>query len=659
MDLLNELPFNLRWYLLTTKDNKIIILYYKSPSDLFTEDDDTILETTYFQTVLSRYEFDDSQTIKKTRNENEMTINEFNNDIVEYCMKRNKVKEIRLINTQYTHKLIFEEKVYEALNHCGESLYFELGYSAIRIGSAQFKPLRKFEFVSGYIFPILNATITSDEFVFINVNINDYNGSPSDTNVINFAVKEVFRANSIQIYSTIQTGFVSSATDSESFDNSKISITYLKIYGQEILDDKVSERIRIFGPKTVNIGEIEVEDTVQYGNILKLNNITSFTLSKITRNVKKIEQGSFMVVGNVASVNVHDINYNLTPESYLQNDSSIIFFLNDEKKLTRKLNIYNTKIQNNSDVKINIVKLSNDEIEKICISTCDFGTNVNLMKIDESAKIKKLNITDSSFVSEEDIIFKRCNKISLTNCNFDTLKSINIKGSLVFLSNGIWNFEKLNIDSDDQGFIKLNTENVEFIGAEINLKGNSDIDAPYFDTESAFKVEHIKSNGFSFSSNKTKFHSQDITFNTSQSINLIQTFFFMNNEDIVFNSNGSICGNCVIGKSDKSNTFTLNIQDTEKKLNINSLDFIFDKNSPIVKCTTNVPVSFNMYQNDNEYSYISYTDNYDSKQHSKINFSDNIEKIIDHKLLTDSEKLCKIELDPEVTTSKQYLISKK
>ena len=643
MNLLKELPLNLRWYLLHTTTNEIIIVYYKSASEIPNEDSDTILESSYFQTVLSKYMFIDSDTIKKTRNDNVNTIDEFNNDIEKYCLSIENVSEIRLINAQYTHYVLFEDKVFDAMCKCANNLYFELGYSGIRLNSNSYDKLTKFEFVSGYLFPEKTVTIKCDEYRITDINVNVYNGSLTENETaLNIVINKTFKANRMQIYSTIKTVLSSGEMSPTDFDSSKISIAYLKLYGEEInQSDKHLNRLKIFGIKKVNIGEIEIDEKNKYGNIISVNNVTTFTLNKITRQVTELDMGSFLSIGNVGIVNIHNINFTFTENSAFNSDTSLISFIDDSNNLSRKINIYNSDVHNESLIPFTLFNLNNVNIEKIYISTCIFGKKIKLLKTLDNSIIKKLYINDTTLECDNDFILPKVDKLNLTNVTFDSDSNIELNAPYIFITGGLFNFDTIFFKNSD-GIDKISLEDVELHGNKLKISEEMPSNSILFDINSTLDIKNIDISGISTTLNETKIHSNNIKISTSNIVNCIKTFFFMDKKNVKFNCNSSICGTFMISDSEKNNTFTLNINDKYERLNINSIDIISNTDTPIIKTTTNVPVDINVYNSDNVYSYMSYTTDYDSTRNSKIEFFDNINNPVDHIVLTDSEKKCKI-----------------
>lgn len=635
MNLLKDLPFNFRWYLLYTKTKEIIILYYRSAFDLQNEDEQTILETTYFDTILSKYEI--VEKLKRTRNENENTINEFNADIIQFCNNHPNSSQIRLINTQYTHDIMFESKVFESFVKASKNLYIELGSSAIRVSDTSSDELENFEFVSGYIFPDSDSIITCKNVIINNIDINCYNND-EEIHSLSFVMSESFNASNISLYDTCKLNIVQGSKNAEDFDNSKVFISYLKIYGQEFIElDSKTNRISILGIKKVNIGEIEVKDTVKYGNILKINNIVTFTLGKINRTITEITNGSFISIGSAGTVNIHNIDYRITSDSKFKDDTSLIYFLKDSNsKLNRSINLYNSTISNSSDKKINIFKIPNITINKIFISNCTINDNIEILKLDDESKITKLTYNDCN-INCENFNITNCDKLTLSNCNFNIIKKLNLETPFLIINDGIWTFDSLKL-SNSNLITKISTEHVELNGNELVIDGsNGKLNGSYFDNGSAINVKNIKLINMIPSFLDSRIYTSNLTCNCDRILKLNHIYLFFKYGDIVMNINSSITGKIIFGNNTKTYNLDINIKDVEKRLNINDIEFIGTEMFPTISTTTNTPIRFDYINSDNKRSYLSFTNDYNSKQMSSITYT-NAFKPVDFKLINNSEK---------------------
>ena len=136
MELLQPNKYNFRYYLLYSKSsNEIFILFYKSETDFGTKDEETILESTYLPFTLKKYTFEETDTVKVTCEDNEYFINQFNNDIVNFCNNHIGSEAVHIDNIQYTFRIALESRVFAACNNCANDIYLNLGYSSIRVGS--------------------------------------------------------------------------------------------------------------------------------------------------------------------------------------------------------------------------------------------------------------------------------------------------------------------------------------------------------------------------------------------------------------------------------------------------------------------------------------------------------------------------------------------
>ena len=214
-------------------------------------------------------------------------------------------------------------------------------------------------------------------------------------------------------------------------------------------------------------------------------------------------------------------------------------------------------MNNLSNTNFNILDLNKIEINSLYISKCKFGSNLNLLKCTNETKIQKFNICESNFVSTHNIDFKQCVKLSLNDCFITTTENINLSATYIFINNGLWNFENLYIQNDTD-MIKVSCEDAELHGKKFEIVGNTDVDASFFDTNSAFDLDTLNISGFAPTFNKTKFHCPNITLTSAENVNLIESFFFLNEKNLNLNINSSICGKCVIAKSNSKNEFNLN-----------------------------------------------------------------------------------------------------
>ena len=139
MELLKKIPFNFRYYLLTTTKNEIVVLYIHTDFTI-EEDTQTMLETNYIPILKNRYNFVDSQTIKISCTDDEKQLKDFNYNIRNYCKARPEAAKIAFYSATPTYKIMFEAETMKAVFDCSDDLYFELGpEGSFKTGKDDFK----------------------------------------------------------------------------------------------------------------------------------------------------------------------------------------------------------------------------------------------------------------------------------------------------------------------------------------------------------------------------------------------------------------------------------------------------------------------------------------------------------------------------------------
>lgn len=645
MELLQPNKYNFRYYLLYSKSsNEIFILFYKSETDFGTKDEETILESTYLPFTLKKYTFEETDTVKVTCEDNEYFINQFNNDIVNFCNNHIGSEAVHIENIQYTFRIALESRVFAACNNCANDIYLNLGYSSIRVGSSKLKPIRYFEFESGMLIPESTANVEIDNCKISSIDINSYENAAKDSHIINFIINKKCTINTLRQYAATMVSFVGQVSNGNDFMNSKISISYVNIYGQEVVDgDKYKERLYFSGVQSVTIGGILVESEVQYGNIIKVDKITSININNIERLINTVGEGSFITIGRVATVNLHNIRYLFTKQSTFLPNTNIFFFLPDnDGNLVRKINLFDSSFENPSDNVFNVCSLNNVEINSIFLSNCDIiGNNINIISLDTQSKILKLiyNNVVYSDVSDE-ISIPKSNKLALNNCSISSSNTLKVNSNHITIDEGMYTVKELIIDSEDMVF-KLALNKSEIHANKLNiLNSNTDTDGILFDRESIYEINDFTISGYKPIFNNTKFHIGNLTINSQDVINIINSAVFFEKTNVNFNINSSLIGDIsIVGEQSVKTSFGLTLRDDSKSLKTNIFDFKGSEESPTVIIKTNSPIKSEFSIYDNEYVSISYENDYDSEQDSKIIF-DNSLTDIEYKLITNSEKLC-------------------
>lgn len=244
MDLLQDKPFNLRYYLMTTQSAinqpKIYIIFWNSPNNIKEN------EITQFETVdlpnLNEF-WDENQTEVHTVYDDEIQINEFNENIVNYLKAResDKIYQIKLIcaNLNY-NKIVFEPRVFMAMTQCCTNIFIDLNKCAFRTEDIEYPTLSNLEIKSGTLLLDSTTTIRMTKAHILNLNINVYNHE-NYSRYCTFMVDKKLEINNIKIYSTIKTSFLCSTKNPDVYiGDATLLINYVNIFGEETIENENS-----------------------------------------------------------------------------------------------------------------------------------------------------------------------------------------------------------------------------------------------------------------------------------------------------------------------------------------------------------------------------------------------------------------------------------
>ena len=648
MDLLKDLPLNFRYYLMTTTNKEILIVYYKHTTDLASEDEETMVESTFIPIVLSKYKIDSSQTVKVTVNDNDAAVTVFNNKIIEYCNARKDFNEVRLLSVTKLHQILFEGKVFNAMIKCAKKLYFDIGEGGIRVGPQEFPNIELFTVNTGILFPETTATIYADEFKLTEVDVNEYNNS-GDDHVINFVAGKIFKSTRFKLYNTIKMTITLNTTNSTNFMSSKCSIQYIHVYGMEVLSDNDLNisRVSISGFNKCSVNGCTIDEDCRYGNIFKFDKITNLNFKDVTRDVKLIEKGSLVKINRVGTINIHKINYKFTKSSIIKDDMSLFYILGEENdELKRKINIFNTTLDNPSTSNCNVCTLVNVKLDKMFISKCSFSNNITLLDMGNKAEIVKLEYNSMTFNMTSDFIFPKSTTATFVDVTYNSEYDVTFNSQYVSLTNGMWNFKKMGIypESDEDVVLKISTNNTELVGQNIEfLNSENALDGLWNDKDSSIAVKKLTTCGYTDTLLKTKLHIGELEVTTQKVLKIPDTFVFFDEGDLTMNVNGSLSGKLTFDNVSRDKKFNVNINDSNKYMTISPINILSQPNSPEMNIKTNVPVKMELYNYDSDYAHIKFNE-YESNQQTTIKLNRMLENndVPPTKLINDSEKKCSI-----------------
>ena len=454
----------------------------------------------------------------------------------------------------------------------------------------------------------------------------------------------------MSIYSTIFTTFSNYNKESNNYLNTKLTAAFIRIFGKEKINENAKfERILIQGFSKCFINKIEIDDSVRYGGILKLDRMDKLTISSIKRNINEVDPTAPMIkVGRVAVTNLHEIDVIVKKSASISSNYALIEFLEDTTGTTRSINLYNSNIVNKQSKKLTIFRMKNVEINKVYLSDTQINENVSLFER-VNAKLEKLCfnncvITGTSFDLTDTI------KINLSDCDFTISGDLNLSSAYITISGGYYRFLNMNVGSyETYPVSKIDINKAEFIGGNLNFTNDaSEVDMPFFDNDCKYNVTKILLDKFNPTFSNSVICTNELTINNEKTSKFLSTLinYREENTDTVFNVNSSTSGNIMFTDNGSTNSFTLNLNDKTQFLSINPLDLVAVENSPNVKIVTNVPIKTKVYNFDSRYIHALFKD-YASTQSSTIDlYSEEDEPVT--KVLNDSEK------QMSITSSKEY-----
>ena len=654
--LLKKLDCDTRYVLLTTTD-KDIYVYLLHSSSTITDSDKTEIESGYLPLLDN---IDSSQTKTFTTNDNPKAINKMNDDITEYINARDGYKSFNIINTSRNHKFVIQSKVFAAAVKNCKNIYIDMGTvdtsekanygGSIRLDSTEYGEIDSLEISSGTLLLEDNVTLIVKKLDITYCTIDTFNKDTDKSCSFSVLIKDQMDVVNMAIYSTIFATFSNYNKNANDYLNTKFTAAFIRIFGKEKINENAKfERILIQGFSKCFINKIEIDDSVRYGGILKLDRMDKLTISSIKRNINEVDPTAPMIkVGRVAVTNLHEIDVIVKKSASISSNYALIEFLEDTTGTTRSINLYNSNIVNKQSKKLTIFRMKNVEINKVYLSDTQINENVSLFER-VNAKLEKLCfnncvITGTSFDLTDTI------KINLSDCDFTISGDLNLSSAYITISGGYYRFLNMNVGSyETYPVSKIDINKAEFIGGNLNFTNDaSEVDMPFFDNDCKYNVTKILLDKFNPTFSNSVICTNELTINNEKTSKFLSTLvnYREENTDTVFNVNSSTSGNIMFTDNGSTNSFTLNLNDKTQFLSINPLDLIAVENSPNVKIVTNVPIKTKVYNFDSRYIHALFKD-YASTQSSTIDlYSEEDEPVT--KVLNDSEK------QMSITSSKEY-----
>ena len=654
--LLKKLDCDTRYVLLSTID-KDIYVYLLHSSSTITDSDKTEIESGYLPLLDN---IDPTQTKTFTTNDNFKAINKMNDDITDYINARNGYKSFNIINTSRNHKFVIQSKVFTAAVKNCKKIYIDMGSvdtsekanygGSIRLDSTDYGEIDSLEINSGTLLLEDNVTLIVKKLDITYCTIDTFNKETDKSCSFSVLVKDQIDVVNMAIYSTIFTTFSNYNKDANNYLDTKFTAAFIRIFGREKINENAKfERILIQGFSKCFINKIEVDDSVRYGGILKLDRMDKLTISGIKRNIGEVDPTISMIkVGRVAVTNLHEIDVIIKSSSTISSKYSLIEFLEDTTETTRSINLYSSNIINKHSRNITIFRMKNVEINKVYLSDTKINENVTLFER-TNAKLEKLCF-NNCVINGTTFDLTDTTKINLSDCDFTISGNLNLSSAYITISGGYYRFLNMNVGSyENYPVSKIDINKAEFSGGNLNFTNDaSEVDMPFFDNDCKYNVTKILLDKFNPTFSNSVICTNELTINNEKISKFLSVLvnYREENTDTVFNVNSSTSGNIMFSNNGSTNSFTLNINDKTQFLSINPLDLVAVENSPNVKIVTNVPIKTKVYDFDSKYIHALFKD-YSSTQSSTIDlYSEEDEPIT--KVLNDSEK------QMSITYGKEY-----
>ena len=654
--LLKKLDCDTRYVLLSTID-KDIYVYLLHSSSTITDSDKTEIESGYLPLLDN---IDPTQTKTFTTNDNFKAINKMNDDITDYINARNGYKSFNIINTSRNHKFVIQSKVFAAAVKNCKKIYIDMGSvdtsekgnygGSIRLDSTDYGEIDSLEINSGTLLLEDNVTLIVKKLDITYCTIDTFNKETDKSCSFSVLVKDQIDIVNMAIYSTIFTTFSNYNKDANNYLDTKFTAAFIRIFGREKINENAKfERILIQGFSKCFINKIEVDDSVRYGGILKLDRMDKLTISGIKRNIGEVDPTISMIkVGRVAVTNLHEIDVIIKSSSTISSKYSLIEFLEDTTETTRSINLYSSNIINKHSRNITIFRMKNVEINKMYLSDTKINANVTLFER-TNAKLEKLCF-NNCVINGTTFDLTDTTKINLSDCDFTISGNLNLSSAYITISGGYYRFLNMNVGSyENYPVSKKDINKTEISGGNLNFTNDaSEVDMPFFDNDCKYNVTKILLDKFNPTFSNSVICTNELTINNEKISKFLSVLvnYREENTDTVFNVNSSTSGNIMFSNNGSTNSFTLNINDKTQFLSINPLDLVAVENSPNVKIVTNVPIKTKVYNFDSKYIHALFKD-YSSTQSSTIDlYSEEDEPVT--KVLNDSEK------QMSITYGKEY-----
>lgn len=667
MELLIDKPNSIRYRFVTTHNNKVYIVTYKH-DPIITEDDEEDVEDAFkiiVRSALDGNSENSSYTEEYSTPVDEYWINKLNERIVGYCYKHSDAKQIHLVcGDDGTYQIIYESKVFKAMTECTSDIHFDLKTCAMRTDSSQYRSIKSLTFKSGVWFIEDDTTLVVKDVHFDKCEINVYNADKAFSKTLNLIIGKSCTGSQLDIYATLRTNFkFNSSAFNTPFTISRLSIPYLTFFGQEIVENDVKDhRCLVTGFHSARIGNLIINDEVQYGSIIKFFNNTSVSVCGVNRKVSQFNrEGSLIIIDQVAKFKVYEIEYEIDEDSIIWDKSSLIKVINSkpESELKTTIGVYNSTLYNQSDSKLTLISIYDITLDMIYITDSYIDSTVDILKKDANSVVKKFSYNNSEIKSTESILINNAFKIALYNCALEVGGTLNLQATHISVLDCKFNCNKLYIDGDL--IKKVSIADSEIVGSRIQvINRTGDITYLYFKNakcvvDSVYIEDFISSFvGGMLKCKEFRNTGRSISFG-SPIISVLDNF-----KETVFNICSSITGRVFLDDLDESYQIFFNIEDEKFYFKTSNIDFATLTRTPKIQVSTNTPMKVLLVNHLYRRFFFKITDSYDSVQPCKITKElTEVEELLNFKVINNSEKISTITEYTDRTGSKVFMVKKK
>lgn len=647
MNLLKDLIKNFRYKCVTNTSNEITVYFYYTAADSLNDSSITPIESGYTDKDEKEGKINTNLTLVRTENENEVRLNTMNAEIAKYIRNSKEISKITFKNLSKDHVFILESNVFKAATETCSNIEIDMGTTGagFRVNGDTYDTIDNFKITESTIYLDTNCVLRFGKFKanWMKVKSYQYKDTPSTLHIFS---SEDIHILGLYLYAPDKMVFGNNnGTDAESYANTKLSVNYLNIYGEEFIDsDKNDERILVTGFDKVYFDNINIEDNVGYSKIIRSNTVSKFSINTLTRNINIIIPVPMFIFESVGKVCLRNMNINVSSDATIsENGFAIVSFPSVESDLDRSLYFYTAKItNNNTEAKLKVLKLRNISLDKVYLSDCTLGNNVDLLDIDDKSEISKLTFNNANFTTTSDLTIKGSTKVSLVDTKITSTATVYIDSPYINVTNGIWDIKTLYCNYSDS-YLKIMFSSLELHANRMLVFNESedDLRTIYLNDCKLDVLKEINIKNLNPSTINTYFKTEKLIFNTLGSIKLngpLIGFQKNNKTEITFNSNFS--GS--ISVDDVENTklnLVCNVSNTEN-VKTNNLEIYLDNEKTNISWKTNR--GFNCLINDLGKDYpvhISATSDLDDSKAINIRFSYDDDGNYVNKVINDSEKL--------------------